>query len=233
MRQLLTDMIDGAVYAIWHNGGKLKYTTMREVMQGEVDWNEFDQAVFCLVASVIAHNIPIYKNKERYLRNFAECWKSACTFTRTHIDEQYFRERSNDGFTKCLAYGSFDMPVLEFGDNTHEIFQSGSGSKIPDFRAVDGTTFEAKYKYFSGSPSTCHYANYLLDYNDSEVCVYQLVNNKIVDDKPLAIFTKAIPPRNYNLNIGVRKELMDIIESGELIQEVEAKLASYGFRWNP
>ena len=230
---MLTDMIDGAVYAIWHNGGRLKYPTMHKVMQGDVDWTEFDQAVFCLVASVIAHNIPIYKNKERCLRAFEECWKSACTFARTNLDEQYFKVRSSDGFDKYLAYGSFNIPQLEFGDDTHEIFQAGSGSKIPDFRAVDGTTFEAKYKYFSGSPSTCHYANYLLDYDDSEVCVYQLNNNKIVGDTPLAIFTKAIPPRNHRLSVGVRQELMDIIEGGELIPEVETKLAGYGFKWNP
>lgn len=226
-------LIEGAVFAIWHNKGRLQYPMMHSVMRGEVDWPEFDIAVFCLVASVIAHNIPIYKNKERCLRELTDCWKSACTFARTNSDEIIFKLKSKEGFAKYLAYGSFSIPELEFGDDTHEVFQSGSGSKIPDFKSVEGTTFEAKYKYFSGSPSTCHNANYLFDYNDTELCVYRLFNNKIVGKDPIAIFTKAIPPRDYRLNINISQGLIDIIESGELITLVEAELVKYGFKWNP
>ena len=167
--EIRSTLISSAVSAILTYNGQLLYSDKRAVRYGKIDADEFTLAVFCLVDSVIAHNIPIWKEGKKKLRDYKYCFRSSDVFGQTNIDEEWFIavSKSLDGFSKYQVHGDFKIGRLAYRDDTHEVFKSGSGSWLCDFVDLDnGHLIEAKYNYFDGSPSSLHDAEYLLDYGN-------------------------------------------------------------------
>jgi hypothetical protein len=235
-------LVSNAVKAILNSNGTLLYSDKKLVRYGEVDANEITLATFCLVDSVIAHNIPIWPNGIRTLRDYSLSWRGADVFGQTNIDENHFIwiSQTEEGFSKYQKSGDIKIGRLAFRDNTHTTFASGSGGWLCDFIDLDyGYLIEAKYNYFNGSPSGLHDATHLLDYGDSDAKLYKTVRvgRKNIVPKgsvPLAIFEEIIKPRQHlNYVPGLSNEYMRLISSGELIPVVEACLEKEGFKWNP
>jgi hypothetical protein len=177
------------------------------------------------------------------LHECCSCFRSGDVFGRTKIDKDHFIAISNtlEGFSKYQVNGNFKIGRLAFRDDTHEVFRSGSGSRLCDFIDLDyGSLIEAKYDYFrGGSPSSLHDAEYLLDYDDHDARIYKTVregrkNIVPVGSKAIVEFKNIMTPREHMTCIpGVGYLLTALIISGELIPEVEKRLAEEGFQWNP
>lgn len=241
--EIRSTLINNAVSAILTYNGQLLYSDKRAVRYGKIDADELTLAVFCLVDSVIAHNIPIWKEGKKELRDCRYCFRSSDVFGQTNIDEERFIavSRSLEGFSKFQVSGDFKIGKLAYRDDTHEVFRSGSGSWLCDFVDLDyGSLIEAKYDYFGGgSPSSLHDAEYLLDYGNYDAKVYKTTkvgkrNIVLPGSAALAEFKNIMTPRSHLTSVpGVGYLLMSLINSGELIPKVEARLAEAGFKWNP
>ena len=235
-------LVSNAVSAILERNGQLLYSEKSAIRYGDHQLNEMSLATFCLVDSVIAHNIPIWPNGVRTLRDYSVSWRGADVFGQTNIDENHFIyiSQTKEGFSKYQKSGDIKIGRLAFRDNTHTVFASGSGGWLCDFIDQDhGYLIEAKYKYFNGSPSGLHDATHLLDYGDSDAKLYKTVRvgrKNIVPEgsEPLAVFEDIIKPRQHlNYIPGLSNDYMWLISSGELIPEVEKCLDEVNFEWNP
>ena len=240
-------LVSNAVKAIQNSNGELLYSDKKLVRYGEVYVDEITLATFCLVDSVIAHNIPIWPNGVRTLRGYSESWRGADVFGQTNIDENHFIciSQTEEGFSKYQTSGDIKIGRLAFRDDTHMTFRSGSGGWLCDFVDLDyGYLIEAKYNYFNGSPSGLHDATHLLDYGDSDASLYKttqiiMANGKkknvvLPGTEPLAVFENIIKPRQHlNWVPRLSNEYMWLIRSGELIPEVEKCLDEVSFKWNP
>lgn len=228
--------IEKTVQAIKNSSGQMFYSEKDAVHNGTLSWSEEQLVIFCLAEETITRNIPVWPNGVRTLREYSACWRISETFRLTNADENHFISISHHvGFNHYRIFGTFDLGRLEFRDDTHMIYKSGSGSKFCDFIDIDhGYLIEAKYNYFKGSPSGLHDAKYLLDYNDTDAALYAVCNGKVlITDKPLALYTGIITPRKPILEIpGINTELMDIIKNGIWIPEIEQRLVEEGFQWN-
>lgn len=235
-------LISNAVKAILNSNGELLYSDKNLVRYGMASVDEMTLATFCLVDSVIGHNIPIYPNGIRTLRLYSQSWRVADVFGHTRIDEDHFIyiSHTEEGFTKYQKDGNIRIGRLEYRDTDHRIFKSGSGGKLCDFVDLDnGYLIEAKYKYFSGgSPASLHDATHLLNYGDKDAELYETVKDgrkNIVptNAKPIATFENIVKPRQLLFSVpGLNYEFMQLIQSGELIPEVERQLADVCFKWN-
>ena len=240
--EIRSTLISNAVRAILTYNGQLLYSDKRAVRYGKIDADELTLAVFCLVDSVIAHNIPIWKEGKKELRDCRYCFRSSDVFGQTNIDEEWFItvSKSLEGFSKYQVRGDFKIGRLAYRDDTHEVFKSGSGSWLCDFVDLDnGHLIEAKYNYFDGSPSSLHDAEYLLDYGNYDAKVYKTIkegkrNIVLPNSEVLAEFKNIMTPRSHLTSVpGIGYLLMSLINSGELIPEIERRLAEEGFKWNP
>lgn len=239
-------LVSNAVKAIIVRNGQLLYSEKTDVRMGNHPLNEMSLATFCLVDSVIAHNIPIWPNGVRTLRGYSESWRIADVFGQTNIDENHFIciSQTEEGFSKYQKSGDIKIGRLAFRDNTHTSFASGSGGWLCDFKDLDyGYLIEAKYNYFNGSPSGLHDATHLLDYGDRDASLYKTTqiimgngkkkNVVLPGTEPLAVFENIIEPRQHlNCVPGLSNEYMWLIRSGELIPEVEKCLDETYFKWN-
>lgn len=208
------------------HGGLLAYADIRKVLEGNSNMTPFDEAAFCIEASVIAHQIPLWEKglpKERLPNT---CFSSAITFTNSYKDEGELIEASSTGFGTNIAYTGFELPKLAYGEDTHDFLHPGSGTGIPDFVGADGKTYEAKYEFTKGSPSSLHNANYLINCTNPGIAVYPVPNYADVDVNqfPLARYTSVLTRRldKYKLTCG--DDFLELIESGELIYKIEKLL---------
>jgi hypothetical protein len=55
-------LVNNAVIAIRNSCGQLLYSDKTAARYGEIDADEFTLATFFLVDTVIAHNVPLWKN---------------------------------------------------------------------------------------------------------------------------------------------------------------------------
>lgn len=233
-------LVDNAVRAIL-NRPELFYSDFRGVRRGDINAPEETLVTFCLVASTFCHNIPIWtKEHGPTLRDCAVSWRGADVFEQTNFDENFLKTRSLEygGFNKYRVFGDFQLGRLKYRDDTHDFFRPGSGGWLCDFVDIDhGHLIEAKYKYFNGSPSGLHDAEYLLDYDDRDIRIYKttMVGKKriVSPDSPLlAEFSGVMQPRKHLTSVPyVTWEYMQLIQSGELIPKIEAQLAACGFIW--
>lgn len=229
-----------AVQAIVRNKGQLLYSEKTLVRTGKTNWNEEQLVIFCLADETIAHNIPVYPNGVRTLRDPSVCWSIAEVFRLTNVDENNFIaiSHSNKNFNFYRQFGTIELGRFAFRDDSHFVFQSGSGGDLCDFIDLDfGYKIEAKYNYFSetGSPSKLHDADYLLNYGDYSAELYRVINGKVpFNADPIAIYGKEVViPRRHLVDVpGISPELMQLVKSGELIPEIEKRVAELGFTWN-
>jgi hypothetical protein len=235
------DLVEKAAQAIVKNNGQLLYTEKTLVRTGKIDWTEEQLIIFCLVDETIAHHIPVYNNYgEKLLRDPTGCWSVAEVFRLTNVDEEHFKavSCSDKNFNFYRVYGTIELGRLEYRDDSHYVFQSGSGGSLSDFIDLDyGYKIEAKYNYFSetGSPSKLHDADFLLNYTDYSAELYPVVNKRVsFTATPIALYDKQVViPRRHLVDVpGISHEFMQLIKSGELIPDIKKRVAELGFTWN-
>lgn len=208
------------------HGGYLAYTDIIKVLKGNSGMSSFDEAAFCIEASVIAHQIPLWENGQPKERIPSTCFTGAITFTNSYKDESELIEKSSTGFGVNTIYTNFKMPKLAYSENTHDFLHPGSGTTIPDFIGSDGKTYEAKYDYQKGSPSSLHNADYLINCINPGIAIYPVpkYGDVNVHQCPLARYTSVLSPRLNQTKLTCGKDLLNLINSGELIYDIEKLL---------
>ena len=230
------DLINAVVKAILEHNGERTYFDIGNALRGEANLTAYGQAIIFLEISVICHNIPYYENNERKIRELYECFKDAITFYNANKDEYEIVLKSSEKvWTDLLS--AYTLPRLTLGDDTHRVFRSGSGKSQADLCDKQGVGYEVKRNYRNGSRSSLHTATakYLIDCKNTTIEVRSIdaSGNVDLESYPLGRFngflsSKIIKPTTY-----VEDELLQLIYSGELIPEVEKRLAEEGFQWNP
>ena len=196
-------LVDATVELLIKNKGTLSYKSKSDIRSGTgiaKEMSEFDKAVFCLADACICYLIPIYDSeaRESYNREYKACWRGAETFGITNTDENRLIALSKDtkeGLTahQKIGKGTFTIGELSFRDTSHDIYHAGWGRGECDFKDSFGRLFEAKYKCKKGSPSSFHDAQYVLDYDDRDVRVYEIIGGMIPQNaKPIASASASI-----------------------------------------
>jgi hypothetical protein len=230
------DLIHCTVDSIIHSNGEMTYHDMGKALRCEANLTSFGQAVLFLKMSVICHNIPFYVNNQRRTRELFESFRDSITFYNANKDESEITVKSTEKIWTDLLSG-YTLPKLYFGDNTHSVFKSGSGKSQADLCDEQGIGYEVKRNYIGGSRSSLHTATakYLVDCKNTTIEVRVIDEHGKVDfdSYPLGRFngflsSKIIKPITY-----MEEELLQLIYSGELIPEIEKRLAEEGFQWNP
>ena len=218
-----------------HNG-EFSYFDIGRILAGSK--NTENQMSALLALAVICHNIPYYKNGERCLRNLNECLRDVITFYNANKDEGEIIYISNDPEAVCCdVMTSYKLPALNYADDTHNVFKSGSGSAKPDLVDSEGNTYEVKRNYKNGSRASLHKANYLIDCLNTTIEIRKIEPNGVIDldHYPIARFNGFLTGKITSITLvtNADKELLEAIHSGELITSVEEQLAEDGFNWNP
>ena len=230
------NLIESATKAIVKHNGEMSYFDMGTALRGEANLTHFGQAVMFLEMSVICHNIPYYEKNVRKIRELFECFQDAITFYNSNKAEAETVVRSGEKTWVDLLTG-YTLPRLAFGDNTHHVFKSGSGKSQADLRDDNGIGFEVKRNYRNGSRSSLHTATakYLIDCKTTTIEVRAIDESGNVDLEhyPLGRFNGFLSDKLIRPTTNMEEELLQLIYSGELIPEVERRLAEEGFKWNP
>ena len=229
------DLINTVVKAIKEHKGERTYFDIGMALRGEANITAYGQAIIFLEMSVICHNIPYYENNVRKIRKLNECFKDSITFYNSNKSEAETVEQSNKK-DWIDQFSMYKLPKLAFGDDTHMAFKSGSGRPQADLCDVNGVGYEVKRDYRNGSRSSLHTATakYLIDCKNTTIEVREIDAHGNVDLEhlPLGRFngflsSKIIKPTTY-----MEAELLQLIYNGELIPEIEKRLAEEGFKWN-
>lgn len=230
------DLINTTVEAILKHNGEMSYFDMGIALRGEANLSTFSQAILFLEMSVICHNIPYYVKNVRKIREFFECFQDAITFYNSNKAESEVVVRSVEKTWVDILTG-YTLPKLAFGDNTHHVFKSGSGKSQADLCDEQGVGFEVKRNYREGSRSSLHTATakYLIDCKTTtiEVRVIDDFGNVDLEHYPLGRFNGFLSDKLIKPITCIEDKMLQIIYSGELIPEVERRLAEEGFEWNP
>ena len=230
------DLISCVVDAIISHNGEMSYFDIGKALRGEADLTPFRQAVMFIEMSVICHNIPYYVNNERKIRELFEAFRDAITFYNANKDESEIVLKSSE---KALtdALSGYTLPRLALGDGTHRVFRSGSGTNKADLRDANDVGYEVKRNYRSGSRSSLHLATakYLIDCKNTtiEVRAIDAHGNVDLESYPLGRFNSFLSSKITTPTTYMEDELLQLIYSGELIPEIEKRLAEEGFKWNP
>lgn len=230
------DLIYNVVERIKQHKGEMTYFDMGKALRCECDLSPWGQALLFIEMSVICHNIPYYENGMRKMRELFECFKDAITFYNSNKSESETVEQSGKKVWKD-ELNNYTLPILFFGDDTHRVFRSGSGKAQADLCDENGVGYEVKREYRNGSRSSLHTATakYLIDCKNTTIEIRAIGTGGDVDLEglPLGRFNgflsnKIVKPTTY-----IDDELLQLIYSGELIPEIEKRLAEEGFNWNP
>jgi hypothetical protein len=219
-------LISTVVNNIKKHKGVLAYADIVKVLEGNSGLSPFEEAAFCIEASVICHNIPLWENNQPVERIPKLCFIGVITFTNSYKDEKELIEKSSEGFGTNTTYTNFKMPRLVYGEDTHEYLHPGSGSSIPDFVGSDGKTYEAKYDYQKGSPSSLHNADFLINCVNPGIAIYPIpkYGNVNIHQFPLARYTSVLSRRLDKTKLTCGEDFLELINSGELIYEIEKLL---------
>ena len=221
-------LIDLAVDYFLANKDKISYEQLDVLFNGNIYIDELTTAAMLLVSTAIVHNIPI-KNE---LRQYENCYNGLITFWKSNKQEKYIVAITSSDTLIDLASGCV-LPALEFLNKNHDFLVSGKGERIPDLiDTKTGITYEVKSNYMRRkSVSSLHNANRLLDCDNTHLVCYYVHNDIPESRAALMRFPNKIPEFKYSH--AVSNELLSIIKAGELIPEVEKRLAELGFSWNP
>lgn len=227
-------LIENTVRAIKKNDGQLTYADIGKALTGEVDLPSEIIATFYQMMAVICHNIPFYENNIRKIRELTESFRDSITFYNANKAESEIIIKSNEG-TFTSIFTGFTLPKFSFGDGTHSTFKSGTGGGKPDLIGSDGFEYEVKRNYAEGSRSGLHKADYLIDCKNTTIEIRKINQDNAVDlmYPPLARFNGFLSNKVVNPVHNLDEETMALIESGELIPEIEKRLHELGFQWNP
>ena len=225
-------LIENTVRVIKTNNGQLNYSDIEKALIGQTIEPPEIIATFYQMMAVICHNIPYYDNGIRKIREVQESFRDAITFYNANKAEGEIVNKSATGIFIDDISG-FVLPKFSFGDNTHYIFKSGTGVKVPDLLGSDGFKYEVKRNYINGSRSSLHRADYLIDCKNTTIEVRK-INNNVVDlaYRPLARFNGFLSNKIVNPIHNLDTDTFALIESGELIPIIEKRLQEDGFCWN-
>ena len=207
--------------------GLLAYTDIKKVLEGNSGMTPFDEAAFCIEASVITHQIPLWENRLPKERIPETCFSGVITFANSNKDEEELIEASRRGFGTNILYTDFELPGLVFGEDSHEFLHPGPGTNIPDFVGSDNKTYEVKYNFKKGSPSSLHNANFLINCTNPGIAVYSIpVHGDLNIDyqPPIARYTKILSKRLDRSKLTCGEDYLTLINSGELIYDIEKLL---------
>ena len=225
-------LVDIVVKYFLENKDKISYDTLHELFSGIVHVDELTTAAELIAGTTIVHNIPV-KNKKTglmELRPINACYTGQVTFWKSNRQEKFIVNLTHNEALVDLASGRV-LPVLEFLNTNHEFLEAGAGERIPDLVDLEtGITYEVKSNYRRrDSVSSLHDANRLLDCDGTHLVCYSVFNN-IPDFRAAMLrFPNKLPEFKYSHAIG--DELLSLVKSGELIPEVESRLAEIGFQW--
>lgn len=231
--EFIQQAVSRTVKAILGNAGQLQYPVIKNVLMGTAKYTKNDYIIFYLEMSAICRHIPRWENNTPVARPYNECFRDAITFYNAYQDETEIAEKSQNGFGQNLCENDFVLPQLTFCEsNSHSIFTHGAGSGLPDLRDSDGLTYEVKYDYFnSGSPSSLHNADYLINCIKHDIFVHEVKNNRAKSNY-IAEYANILSGRIRTFKPQGSLDTMQLIHSGELIAEIDAQLAKAGFAWN-
>ena len=226
------DLINCTVDAILKHKGELSYINIGKALRNE-DFTAFEQAVRFIEMSVICHNIPYYENNVCKTRELFKSFQGAINFYNSNKDESEIVLKSNEKVW-VDSMNAYTLPKLTFGDDTHSVFRSGTGKGQADLCDENGIGYEVKRNYRDGSLSGLHAAKYLIDCKNTtiEIRAVDKQGNVDLEYPPLGRFnsflsSKIIEPVTY-----MEDELLQLIYRGELIPEIEKRLAEQDFKWN-
>ena len=228
-------LIQKACELIKKYNGEFSYFDIGRILAGSK--NTEDQIAMLLALSTVCHNIPYYKNGERYLRELNECLRDVITFYNANKDEGEIIYVSGDPEAICCdVMTGYKLPALTYADNTHNVFKSGSGSAKPDLIDSEGNTYEVKRNYRNGSRASLHKANYLIDCLNTTIEIRKIEPSGLIDfdHYPIARFNGFLTEKITSITLAnnANKEWLEIISNGELIPSVEQGLATDSFCWN-
>ena len=230
------DLITAVVKDILEHCGERTYFDIGKALRGEACLTAYGQALIFIEISVICHNIPFYVNNERRIRELFECFKDAITFYNANKDEYEIVLKSGEKKLEDLLSG-YTLPRLWLGDDTHRVFRSGSGKSQADLCDANGVGYEVKRDYRNGSRSSLHTATakYLIDCKNTTIEVRDIRADGSVDleSYPLGRFNGVLSNKIVKPTTCMEDDLLQLIYSGELIPEIENRLAKEGFKWNP
>lgn len=227
-------LVDAVVRYFLENKDKISYDTLHELFSGITHVDELTTAAELIVGTTIVHNIPVKNEKTGLmeLRHIEACYPGQITFWKSNQQEKFIINLTHNETLVDLASCRI-LPPLEFLNTNHEFLEAGTGEGIPDLIDVKtGITYEVKSNYKRrGSVSSLHDANRLLDCDGTHLVCYSVFNN-IPDFRAAMLrFPNKLPEFKYSH--AINDELLSLVKSGELIPEIEKRLAEAGFKWNP
>ena len=216
---------------------EISYELLEVIFTGQQYKSELATAGVLLAATTIVHNIQ-RKNKDTGIwerRPEKDCYNGLITFVQANRLEKFTVAFSNEKQQIDLA-SMRALDQLKFFNTNHDYLTAGMGKKEPDLIDCNNEiTYEVKANYKkNGSVSGFHGAKRLVDCEGTHIIIYTILYNDIVDfDNKLFHFRNVIPGHLLEFSVAISDELLTIIKSGELIPEIENRLAKEGFRWNP
>lgn len=228
------DIIYNVVARIQQHCGEMSYFDIGKALRCEANLTSFGQALMFIEMSVICHNIPFYVNNKRCTRELNECFRDSITFYNANKDEyEIVLKSSEKAWTDNIS--TYTLPKLELADNTHKVFRSGSGKGQADLCDEHGVGYEVKRNYRDGSRSSLHTAKYLIDCKNTTIEVRAIDDSGYVDLEhyPIARFNGFLSEKITEPKTSMEEDLLLLIYRGELIPEIEKRLAEEGFKWNP
>ncbi len=216
---------------------EISYELLEVLFTGQQYKSELDTAGTLLAATVIVHNIQ-RKNKDTGIwepRPVEDCFSGLGTFVKANRLEKFNVQFSNETQQVDLVSGRVLEP-LKFFNTNHTYLTAGFGKREPDLiGCTTGLTYEVKANYQKNdSVSGFHGAKYLITCDGTHIIIYPILYNDIVDfNNKLFHFRNVIPEQLLEFSHAISEELLEVIKSGELIPEIEKRLAEEGFKWNP
>lgn len=216
---------------------EISYDILEVLFTGKQYKSELDTAGALLAATAIVHNIP-RKNKNTgiwELRPCEDCYNGLKTFVKANRLEKFVIQFSNEQLQIDLVSGRVLEP-LKFFNTNHDYLTAGYGKREPDLIDCNNiATYEVKANYQkNNSVSGFHGAKYLITCDGTHILIYPILYNDIIDfNNKLFHFRNIIPEHLLEFSHALSEELFELIKSGELIPEVERRLAEEGFTWNP
>ena len=226
------DILRNTVELILKHNGKVSYSYLSDLFCNKLPHSPYIRKLCVLyMMSVIAYKIPYYANGKKLYRTTTEAFQDSLTFYNSNKAEAEIIAKSKNALID-LASGKV-LPELEYSDNSHVFFESGTGGGIPDLVDKNGITYEVKRNYFTaGSRSSLHRADYLINCSNHVIELYDrsLPNWEI--QTPIR-YRDVLSPKITGVPEWVEEDDRELLTSGVLIDCIVCKLEELGFCWNP
>lgn len=224
-------IVENTTKLIIKNDGKISYLYLSDLFNDRLELSYEDKLYVLYMMAVIAYKIPYYVNNKKFYRSATEAFQDALTFYNSNKAESEIIFKSKNAIVNWEA-GKV-LPELNYAENSHVFFGSGTGGDIPDLVDDNGITYEVKRNYFTaGSRSSLHTADYLINCSNHVIELYDLSLPNWEGQIPVR-FRNILSPKVIGVPKWVDTEDKALLISGELIKEIANKVEEFGFQWNP